>query len=92
VNARNHPEADSWTVAGRTFTSRLIVGTGKYKTFEDNAAAVEAAGAEIVTVAVRRVNIADPKQPARRVDLATPLRPMRFDAHGFVCERPRRRA
>jgi thiazole synthase len=54
---------DSWSVAGRTFTSRLIVGTGKYKSFEENAAAVAASGAEIVTVAVRRVNIADPKQP-----------------------------
>ncbi len=54
---------DSWTVAGRTFRSRLIVGTGKYKSFEQNAAAVEASGAEIVTVAVRRVNIADPGQP-----------------------------
>src|SRR5688500_7871259 len=55
--------ADQWQVAGRAFTSRLIVGTGKYKSFEQNAAAVEASGAEIVTVAVRRVNIADPKQP-----------------------------
>lgn len=54
---------DSWTVAGRTFHSRLIVGTGKYKDFAQNAAAVEASGAEIVTVAVRRVNIADPKAP-----------------------------
>ena len=54
---------DSWTVAGRTFTSRLIVGTGKYKDFAQNAAAVEASGAEIVTVAVRRVNISDPSQP-----------------------------
>ena len=54
---------DTWTVAGRTFTSRLIVGTGKYKDFEQNAAAVEASGAEIVTVAVRRVNISDPSQP-----------------------------
>jgi thiazole synthase len=54
---------DQWTVAGRSFTSRLIVGTGKYKSFEENAAAVEASGAEIVTVAVRRVNIADPGQP-----------------------------
>ncbi len=52
-----------WTVAGRTFASRLIVGTGKYKDFAQNAAAVEASGAEIVTVAVRRVNISDPKQP-----------------------------
>ncbi len=54
---------DTWTVAGRTFTSRLIVGTGKYKDFAENAAAVEASGAEIVTVAVRRVNISDPTQP-----------------------------
>ena len=54
---------DSWTVAGRTFRSRLIVGTGKYKDFAENAAAVAASGAEIVTVAVRRVNISDPKAP-----------------------------
>ena len=54
---------DDWTVAGRTFTSRLIVGTGKYKSFEENAAAVAASGAQIVTVAVRRVNVSDPKAP-----------------------------
>jgi len=54
---------DTWTVAGRTFRSRLIVGTGKYKDFAENAAAVEASGAEIVTVAVRRVNVSDPKAP-----------------------------
>jgi thiazole synthase len=58
------PDAkDNWTVAGRTFTSRLIVGTGKYKSFEENAAAVAASGAEIVTVAVMRVNVSDPNQP-----------------------------
>jgi thiazole synthase len=56
-------QADTWTVAGRSFTSRLIVGTGKYKSFEQNAAAVAASGAEIVTVAVRRVNVSDPKAP-----------------------------
>jgi thiazole synthase len=54
---------DTWTVAGRTFTSRLIVGTGKYKDFAQNAAALAASGAEIVTVAVRRVNVSDPKAP-----------------------------
>jgi thiazole synthase len=54
---------DAWTVAGRTFTSRLIVGTGKYKDFAQNAAAVEAAGAQIVTVAVRRVNVSDRGAP-----------------------------
>jgi len=63
VNAPQSVTADTWTVAGRTFSSRLIVGTGKYKSFEENAAAVEASGAQIVTVAVRRVNIADPNQP-----------------------------
>jgi thiazole synthase len=54
---------DSWSVAGRTFRSRLIVGTGKYKDFAQNAAALEASGAEIVTVAVRRVNVSDPTAP-----------------------------
>ena len=57
------PADDSWTVAGHTFRSRLIVGTGKYKDFAQNAAAVEASGAEIVTVAVRRVNVSDPGAP-----------------------------
>jgi thiazole synthase len=48
---------DTWTVAGRQFRSRLIVGTGKYKSFQETARALEASGAEIVTVAVRRVNL-----------------------------------
>ncbi len=56
-------DADAWTVAGRRFTSRLIVGTGKYKSLEETAAAVAASGAEIVTVAVRRVNLSDPGAP-----------------------------
>jgi thiazole synthase len=55
--------ADGWTVAGRRFRSRLIVGTGKYKDFAETAAALAASGAEMVTVAVRRVNLADPKAP-----------------------------
>lgn len=63
VGGGDHAGEDTWTVAGRTFRSRLIVGTGKYKSFEQNAAAVEASGAEIVTVAVRRVNVSDPKAP-----------------------------
>jgi thiazole synthase len=54
---------DGWSVAGRRFTSRLIVGTGKYKDYAENAAAVAASGAEIVTVAVRRVNVTDPGKP-----------------------------
>ena len=63
VGGGDHEAADTWTVAGQTFTSRLIVGTGKYKSFEENAAAVAASGAEIVTVAVRRVNISDRNAP-----------------------------
>jgi thiazole synthase len=50
---------DPLVVAGRTFTSRLIVGTGKYSSFAVMAQAHEASGAEMVTVAVRRVNIGD---------------------------------
>lgn len=54
---------DALVVAGRRFNSRLLVGTGKYKDFEETARAIEASGAEIVTVAVRRVNVTDTKQP-----------------------------
>ena len=54
---------DFLTIAGRKFSSRLIVGTGKYADYAQNAAAAEAAGAEIVTVAVRRVNLSDPSAP-----------------------------
>lgn len=49
---------DSWHVAGKVFNSRLLIGTGKYKDFQETKLAIEASGAEIVTVAVRRVNIA----------------------------------
>ncbi|WP_031551040.1 thiazole synthase [Parvularcula oceani] len=67
------PQDEGFTVAGRRFTSRLIVGTGKYESFAQNAAAAEAAGAEIVTVAVRRVNLTDPSQPML-VDHVSPER------------------
>jgi thiazole synthase len=54
---------DDLVVAGRRLRSRLIVGTGKYRDFEQTRDAIAASGAELVTVAVRRVNIADPTQP-----------------------------
>ena len=54
---------DFFEVAGQRFRSRLLVGTGKYKDFTETARAIEASGAEIVTVAVRRVNLSDPSQP-----------------------------
>lgn len=53
---------DPFILAGKEYQSRLIVGTGKYKDFAENKRAVEASGAEIVTVAVRRVNITDPSK------------------------------
>src|SRR3954467_15481065 len=49
--------SDSLIIAGRQFHSRLIVGTGKYKSGQETARAIEASGAEIVTVAVRRINL-----------------------------------
>jgi len=60
-------------VAGVSYGSRLLVGTGKYKDFEETARAIEASGAEIVTVAVRRVNVTDPSQPML-VDFVDPKR------------------
>lgn len=66
---------DSFVIAGKTYRSRLIVGTGKYKDLAENAAAVEAAGAEIVTVAVRRVNVTNPREPML-VDFIDPKKVM----------------
>ena len=54
---------DIFAIANKNFTSRLIVGTGKYKNFEETAKAVKASGADIVTVAVRRVNILNKNEP-----------------------------
>jgi thiazole synthase len=65
------PVDKPFVVAGRALKSRLIVGTGKYKTYAENAAALEASGAEMVTVAVRRVNLTDPSQP-KLVDFIDP--------------------
>jgi thiazole synthase len=53
---------DLFKLADKSYRSRLIVGTGKYKDFKETQRAIEASGAEIVTVAVRRVNITDPKK------------------------------
>ena len=58
-------------IAGKEYKSRLIIGTGKYKSYVENAAALEASGAEMVTVAVRRVNLTDPNQP-KLVDFIDP--------------------
>ncbi len=70
-----HPATHGLTVAGRTYRSRLLVGTGKYKDFAETRAAIEAAGAEIVTVAIRRTNIG---QDAAAPNLLDVLPPSRF--------------
>ena len=56
-------KSDKLIVANRKFNSRLIVGTGKYKNMRECAKAIELSGADIVTVAVRRVNISNKKKP-----------------------------
>ena len=56
-------KSDKLKIANVSLRSRLIVGTGKYKNFQETAKAVEASGADMVTVAVRRVNILDKKKP-----------------------------
>jgi thiazole synthase len=65
---------DQLLIAGRAYGSRLIVGTGKYKDFEETRQAIEASGAEMVTVAIRRMNIGqDPGQP-NLLDVLPPSR------------------
>ena len=69
--SETNPDPKPLVIAGKTYRSRLIIGTGKYKSYEQNARALEASGAEIVTVAVRRVNLTDPAQP-KLVDFLDP--------------------
>ena len=62
-------------IAGKAYASRLLVGTGKYKDFDETRRAVEASGAEIVTVAIRRTNIG---QDAGQPSLLEALPPARY--------------
>ena len=71
IGGGNEPVDKPLVIAGKSFRSRLIVGTGKYKSYALNAAALAASGAEIVTVAVRRVNLTDTSQE-RLVDFIDP--------------------
>ncbi|MBI3068536.1 MAG: thiazole synthase, partial [Betaproteobacteria bacterium] len=60
-----HENLDPLVIAGTSYHSRLLVGTGKYKDFAETKAAVEASGAQIVTVAIRRTNIGqNPDEPS----------------------------
>ena len=71
MNTNTH----SLTIAGKTYRSRLLVGTGKYKDFAETRAAIDASGAEIVTVAIRRMNIG---QNAGEPNLLDALPPAQF--------------
>ena len=66
-------ENDPFQIGNRTFHSRLIIGSGKYASFEENLACAEASGAEMVTVALRRVNL-DPNKGPSLLDVLSPER------------------
>jgi len=66
--------SDAFLLAGRTFHSRLLVGTGKYKDMTETAEAIAASGAEIVTVAVRRTNIGQTPGEPNLLDVISPDR------------------
>jgi thiazole synthase len=65
-------QTDSFSVAGREFTSRLLVGTGKYKDMAETRAAIDTSGAEIVTIAVRRTNIGQNKDEPNILEILPP--------------------
>jgi thiazole synthase len=66
--------SDTFSVAGREFSSRLLVGTGKYKDMAQTQAAIEASGAQIVTIAVRRTNIGQNSDEPNILDVLSPQR------------------
>ena len=75
TQASNHPtRADRFTVAGVEYSSRLLVGTGKYKDMDETAPAIEASGAEIVTVAMRRTNMGQSPGEPNLLDVIPPER------------------
>ena len=69
VNSRNDKPL---ILAGKTYQSRLIIGSGKYQDFEQNLAALQASGAEMITVAIRRVNLGQNKDEANLLDVISP--------------------
>ncbi len=72
--AETRTENDTFTVGAREFRSRLLVGTGKYKDFDETRAAIEASGAEIVTVAIRRTNLGQDADAPNLLDFLSPER------------------
>jgi len=75
MNAPHHPATapgDALTIAGRPYRSRLLIGTGKYRDFAQTRAAIDASGAEIVTVAIRRTNIGQDRNAPSLIDAVPP--------------------
>lgn len=73
MNASDNPLInDTFTVGSRTFSSRLLVGTGKYKDLTETGDAIKASGSEIVTVAIRRTNIGQNKGEPNLLDVISP--------------------
>ena len=69
---KNNNQTDLFNIAGQMFNSRLLVGTGKYKDFKETKSAIDESGAEIVTVAIRRVNIGQDKNQPSLIDYLPP--------------------
>lgn len=72
INGRSPLTNDTFTVGSRTFSSRLLVGTGKYKDMNETGAAIAASAAEIVTVAIRRTNIGQNRDEPNLLDVISP--------------------
>ncbi len=72
IQAIGGGQGDSFSLAGKSFSSRLLVGTGKYKDLEETRLAIEASGAEIVTVALRRTNIGQNPDEPNLLDVISP--------------------
>ena len=72
VHAIGGGQGDSFLIAGKSYQSRLLVGTGKYKDLEETRLAIEASGAEIVTVAIRRTNIGQNAGEPNLLDVISP--------------------
>ena len=69
---KNENQSELFDIAGQIFNSRLLVGTGKYKDFKETKSAIDESGAEIVTVAIRRVNIGQDKNQPSLIDYLSP--------------------
>ncbi|HEC20068.1 MAG TPA: thiazole synthase, partial [Gammaproteobacteria bacterium] len=72
MSENTNPRDDGFTIAGKTYHSRLLVGSGKYKDLEETRLATEASGAEIITVAIRRTNIGQNPGEPNLLDVVPP--------------------